>query len=389
MKPSAQSIVIASALAASMLLSGCNSSHSTTITPPPASSPAYVYLQAPQISVSLQMALAGNLAAQRSVILELRQKVQRAMLLSKARRALQRAGIALPASTGSSTPQIDLYLVKAGSSSAVKLDTSTIIFTGAALSPDGTQIAYTALDASQMSQLYVAPVANFSQATQLTSGSTNNYAYPVFSPDGKTIATTVAAGNLYSPSLGIALVPAAGGQPTMLDLGNSAGFSGAAVFTPDGSHLIFSASPTTAVQQPAYVAIYECNLDGSGVKQLSNPSDNADYDFLPSVSADGNTIIFTRLAPSASGLPVTANIESMPITGETPSAPAKPLTTDNLSLGGTFIGSTSNSHILYVDIKVTGSSSTPSFEGAALYEMNPDGSDPQPVISVSGGAIFP
>jgi Tol biopolymer transport system component len=387
-KPSAQTIFIAAALAASMLLSGCNSSNSTTTTTTTASSPAYVYLQAPQISVNLQMALAGNLAAQHRVILDLRKKVQRAVLLSKAGRALRRAGIALPASTGSSTPGIDLYLVKAGSSSAVKLDTSAIIFTGAALSPDGTQIAYTALDASQMSQLYVAPVANFSQATQLTSGSTDNYAYPVFSPDGKTIATSVAAGNLNSPSLGMALVPAAGGQPTMLDLGESAGFSGAAVFTPDGTHLIFSASPTTAAQQPAYVAIYECGLDGSGVKQLSNPSDSADYDLLPSVSPDGNTIIFTRLAPSTSGLPVTANIESIPISGETASAAAKPLTTNNLSLGGTFIGSTSNSHILYVDISVS-SGSTPSFEGAALYEMNPDGSSPQQVVSVSGGAVFP
>ena len=389
MKPSAQTIAIASALAASMLLSGCNSSKSTTTTTPPASSPAYVYLQAPQISANLQMALAGNLAAQRRVILGLRKKVQRAMLLSKARRALRRAGIALPASTGSSTPEIDLYLVKAGSSSAEKLDTSAIFFTGAALSPDGTQIAYTALDASQISQLYVAPVANFSQATQLTSGSTNNYAYPVFSPDGKTIATTVAAGNLNSPSLGIALVPAAGGEPTTLDLGDSAGLSGAAVFTPDGAHLIFSASPTTAAQQPAYVAIYECNLDGSGVKQLSNPNDNTDYDLLPSVSADGNTVIFTRLTPSTSGLPVAANIESIPISGETTSAAAKALTTDNLSLGGTFIGSTSNSHILYVDIKVDTSNSTTSFEGAALYEMNPDGSSPQQVVSVSGGGVFP
>lgn len=389
MKPSAQTIAIASALAASMLLSGCNSSKSTTTTTPPASSPAYVYLQAPQISANLQMALAGNLAAQRRVILGLRKKVQRAMLLSKARRALRRAGIALPASTGSSTPEIDLYLVKAGSSSAEKLDTSAILFTGAALSPDGTQIAYTALDASQISQLYVAPVANFSQATQLTSGSTNNYAYPVFSPDGKTIATTVAAGNLNSPSLGIALVPAAGGEPTTLDLSDSAGLSGAAVFTPDGAHLIFSASPTTAAQQPAYVAIYECNLDGSGVKQLSNPNDNTDYDLLPSVSADGNTVIFTRLTPSTSGLPVAANIESIPISGETTSAAAKALTTDNLSLGGTFIGSTSNSHILYVDIKVDTSNSTTSFEGAALYEMNPDGSSPQQVVSVSGGGVFP
>lgn len=389
MKLSAAAIFAAAALAASLLLAGCNSSKSSTMSTAPVTTPAYVYLQAPQISPNLQMALAGNLAAQRRVILEMRKKVQRALLLSKARKALRRAGIALPASSGSSTPEIDLYLVKAGATSAEKLNASSMVFTGAALSPDGTEIAYTALDANETSQLYVAPVANFSQATQLTTGTTNDYAYPVFSPDGKTIATTVAGGTTGSITLGIALVPTAGGQPTALNLGDAAGLAGTAVFTPDGTHLIFSASPTTALQQPAYIAIYECNLDGSGVKQLSNPSDATDYDLLPSVSSDGNTVVFTRLTPSTSGLPVSANIESIPITGETTSAAAKALTTDNLSLGGTFVGSAASSRILYVDIKVNTGSGATSFEGAALYEMNPDGSNPQQVVSVSGGGVFP
>jgi Tol biopolymer transport system component len=391
MKSYALSAVMAAAMAASLLFSGCNSSSSSssTTTPPPQTSPAYVYLQAPQVSLNTQLALAGNLKAQRRLIAELRKKVQRILLTAKVDRALLKAGIA-PAATPISSSGIDLYFVAAGSSSPVKLNTnSTIIFTGVALSPDGTEVAYTALDASQTSQLYLASVTNFSQATQLTSGSTYDYAYPVFSPDGKTIATTVATVTHTSGTLGLATIPVAGGQPTILTLGSSVGFAGAAVFTADSAHLIFSASPTTALDQPAYIAIYECNLDGSGVKQLSNPSDAADYDLLPSVSADGSTIVFTRLVQSSSALKVSANIVSIPLAGETASTAATPLTTDNMSIWGAFVGSASNSRILYTDVNVTTTGSTPTFVAATLYEMNNDGSNRQEVASLTGGAVFP
>lgn len=390
MRSYARSAVMAAA-AASLLLSGCNSSSSSssTNTNSPPASPAYVYLQAPQVSLNTQLALAGNLKAQGKLIAELKKKVRRTLLTAKVERALSRAGIA-PAASPISSTGIDLYFVAAGTSSPVKLNTNGgIIFTGVALSPDGTQVAYTALDASQTSQLYLAPVTNFSQATQLTSGSTYDYAYPVFSRDGKNIATTVATVTSSSGTLGLATIPVAGGQPTLLNLGTAVGYAGAAVFTADGAHLVFSASPTTAMEQPAYVAIYECNLDGSGVKQLSNPSDAADYDLLPSVSPDGNTIVFTRLVQTNSALKVSANIVSIPLTGETASTAATPLTTDDMSAWGSFVGSTSNSRILYTVLNISTAGSTPTFVAATLYEMNSDGSNRQQVASLTGGAVFP
>ena len=348
-----------------------------------------MYLQAPQVSLNTKLALAGDVKALRSLIAELRKKVRRTLLTAKVERALSKADIA-PAATPIASSGIDLYFVAAGSSSPVKLNTdSIIIFTGVALSPDGTEVAYTALDASQTSQLYLAPVSNFSQATQLTSGTAYDYAYPVFSPDGKTIATTVATVSHTSGTLGLATIPVAGGQPAILNLGTSVGLAGAAVFTADSAHLVFSASPSSALEQPAYVAIYECNLDGSGVKQLSNPSDSADYDLLPSVSASGSTIVFTRLVQSSSALKVSANIVSIPLTGETASQAATPLTTENTSLWGSFVGSTTNSRILYTDLNVTTGGSTPALAAATLYEMNNDGSNRQQVASLTGGAVFP
>jgi Tol biopolymer transport system component len=346
-------------------------------------------MQAPQISLNAQLALAGNLKAQRTLIAELRKKVQRNLLSAKVKRALSKAGIA-PAATPISSSGIDLYFVAAGSSSPVKLNTnSSIIFTGVALSPDGTEIAYTALDASQTSQLYLASVTDFSLATQLTTGSTYDYAYPVFSPDGKNLAATVATVTYNSGTLGLATIPVAGGQPTVLNLGRYVGLAGAEVFTADSAHLVFSASPSTALELPAYVAIYECNLDGSGVKQLSNPGGEADYDLLPSVSADGSTIVFTRLVQSSSALKVSANIFTISLTGETASKAATPLTTDNMSIWGSFVGSTSNSRILYTDLNVTTTGSTPAFVAATLYQMNNDGSNRQQVASLTGGAAFP
>ena len=373
------------ALALPMLFSGCNSSTSSSTT----TSSSYVFLQAPELSSNTQLALSGNVMAQRKMIQDLRKNVKRAVLMTKARRALLKAGIVQNVA-GVSVSEIDLYLVKASSSSPVKLNTnSSITFTGASLSPDGTEVAYTALDSSQTSQLYIASVNNFSQPTQLTSGSTYDYAYPVFSPDGQTISTTVATVTSNSGTLGIALIPATGGQKTLLNLGTSAGLAGAAVFTPDGAHLVFSAAPTTALQQPAFVAIFECNLDGSSVKQLSNPSDSAYYDLLPSVSADGSTIVFTRALQSNNSLQVSANIVSIPITGETSSTAAKQLTKDNLSIGGRFIGSASGSKIVYTDVNLNTSGASPSFAGTALYEMNSDGSNPQQVTNVTGGGVLP
>jgi TolB protein len=123
-------------------------------------------------------------------------------------------------------------------------------------------------------------------ATRLTNSSARDQS-AVWSPDGKHIAFTSFRDN---PLGEIYLMNADG--TSVVRLTNTAGSSDAPSWSKDGKQIVFASNRDAA--DPTFpenedVEIYIMNIDGSGVKRLTN---NAAYDGAPVWSPDGRQIAF-------------------------------------------------------------------------------------------------
>jgi len=186
------------------------------------------------------------------------------------------------------------------------------------LSQDGKKVVFTAWDNdTEAYQVYVGD-SKLNTVTQLTFDPEDHFD-AAFSPDGNTVVY-----DSFDSDIGwfaLFTVPAAGGFPTIVDIGNQEFDAFFPTFTPDGQQLVFTAFDGEAGL--AVLAIVD--VAGSNADPLTNFVDNQ-FDGYPSVSSDGSVITFTRADDLF--IPISAAIYQIPITGE-PVGGATALTVDD------------------------------------------------------------
>jgi len=155
---------------------------------------------------------------------------------------------------------------------------------GAAISPDGSKIAFTGQGDDGNLDIYVMN-ADGSDVTRLTTdGATEQF--PQWSPDGRTIAygrvSAKATGDVqFDDSADVWTVPAAGGPPTQITTGP--GMDNAPSFSPDGR---------TIAYMSANDGLRLIDADGTNARTLSGMWRSGGY--TPRFSPDGRTIAVTR-----------------------------------------------------------------------------------------------
>jgi TolB protein len=147
-------------------------------------------------------------------------------------------------------------------------------------SPDGTKIAYCTDDDLQppkknASDIEVIEVKT-RQVTKLITGGTNTY--PVWSPDGKSIAFRRILGEMNSE----VFVARADGTEQR-NLTNHPAFDGWPAWSPDGKRIAFASNRNSSYQ------IFVMNADGSDVQKVANTEGRAT---APKWSRDGKSLYF-------------------------------------------------------------------------------------------------
>jgi Tol biopolymer transport system component len=119
------------------------------------------------------------------------------------------------------------------------------------------------------------------------------YLYPAISPDGRRIVATrsVSAGGILT-SEGLFLMNADGSGQTLL-VNRGLVIDAEPAWSPDGSQIAFQSFDLESVGPVA--RIYVINVDGTGLRKLSPPTDNDfAFDGSPTWSPDGTKLAFTR-----------------------------------------------------------------------------------------------
>jgi TolB protein len=143
---------------------------------------------------------------------------------------------------------------------------------GAALSPDGTRVAFTAPSGSGFSagvDVYVQNLDGSERRVRLTHDSASRD--PAWSPNGKTIAFDSGR----SGQEEVYLMNANGGAQRLLTPADSSSLSeesGQPAWSPDGLKIVFDSNRADHLAGQ----IYSMNPDGSGVRRLTRGSDETD-----------------------------------------------------------------------------------------------------------------
>jgi Tol biopolymer transport system component len=124
-----------------------------------------------------------------------------------------------------------------------------------------------------VANIWVAPIGDNQQATQLTSGRNLNFA-PSWTPDGKIVYMSNA--DLYS-------IDSRGGSPRQLTADSRA--NGVPSTPRDGRYIVFLSDRT------GVPCIWRMDMDGGNPKQLTDG-----YDIGPQCSLDGHWIVYTHIA---------------------------------------------------------------------------------------------
>ena len=162
------------------------------------------------------------------------------------------------------------------------------------ISPDGTRVAYSVSDADRHNAHIVQRSLTQSRVMRLTEPSTSEEFFPVWSPDGATIAFARHAGD----DCKILVAPALGGSERLVDncyTGSVNYFS----WAPDARHLV-----TTMPTAPSAtdMAITLVSIDGGASDRLAYEHGIADLDLDARYSPDGTQIAFRRGASPYSDL---------------------------------------------------------------------------------------
>ncbi len=208
---------------------------------------------------------------------------------------------------------IDVYVWDVSAATSVKLNSTSAAYESIVLSADYKTVYFTAYDSNGYGQIFSAPVTDFNNPTQLTTGSTEDHDEISISEDGTLIATTV-----YTDGpAALSILPSTGGTETIV---SPAGLDEAWLpnVAADDSTIIFE-----GVTSAGYAGIYSVKSDGTGLTRLTNAGLTS-WDWDPTLSPDGKQIAFVREPEDGD----TSNVYVVAITGETTSVPATAVTTD-------------------------------------------------------------
>ena len=200
---------------------------------------------------------------------------------------------------------------------------------------------------------------------QLTFG--NGYeGYPSFAPDGSSIVIDESTEKV---DLGLALLDAHGRNPRQITKPAAPAIDSLPAFSPDGKHIAFERI-LDATHGQARTAIFVVNVDGTGLKQLTDWGTNASY---PNWSPDGRVIVFNDNADNG-GAQYPLNVWTMNADG----TGLRLLTHAAAGLWAHFGAdwSPDGSRIVYVA------------GGTTLEAMNPDGSNVQTVWQAKPGTYI-
>jgi Tol biopolymer transport system component len=255
------------------------------------------------------------------------------------------AGIApLLNATASGTDSI--VTMKNDGTGETMLASQTGWFGSVQLSLDGKMGVGTVEDDNGYMQIYVVNMTSVHnlQPVKITSDAQQHY-YPQLSPDNSTVVFMQ-----YDPSneQGFAYtIKASGGTETKIStpLGIFVNFP---TFTPDGKKIVFEEENNDTINI--------MNLNGTGIKTLTNGDGTAYFDECPSVSPDGTKIVFSRYGKDVETVGediYIANIDGTSV---------KQLTTDGNNWDPMFV----NDKILFVSHRDNAG-------GSEIYSMNLDG----------------
>jgi Tol biopolymer transport system component len=199
---------------------------------------------------------------------------------------------AKPFSTGIAPGNESVVMMKNDGTGETALsiqNTSTGNFGAVQLSLDGEMGVGTAVDENGYLQIYVANMANPKnlKVVQLTTDAENHHV-PQLSPDNKTVLFfkyDYTSGNYQAYT-----IKASGGAETLISTPSVDVVT--PTYTPDGKKIVF--------EEEGNDTIDIMNADGSDIKVLTN-GQGTYYDELPSVSADGKTIAFSRWGNNEGG----------------------------------------------------------------------------------------
>ena len=156
------------------------------------------------------------------------------------------------------------------------------LFYSVQLSLDGKKGVVSAEDDTGHLQIFLGDLTNLNaNPVQLTTDATNHYV-PQLSPDNKTVVfvkyDSSGVGRAYT-------VPTAGGAQAMINTPDTVDVWTPS-YTPDGKKIVF--------EDDRLDTINIMNVDGTGMKTLTNAGGTAYYDQFPSVSPDGTKLVFSR-----------------------------------------------------------------------------------------------
>ena len=211
------------------------------------------------------------------------------------------------------------------------------------LAPDGKKGVFIAKDTTQAQhlQVYYVDLANKTDptVTQLTNDAEDHYSAQI-SWDAKKVVF-----NADSTTWQLKIMSISGGTETLIPTAFEPSFP---TFTPNGQIVLENDDTDTIVIM---------NQDGTGLKNITSESDTEAYDWTPSVSADGQTVLFERDSLTS---PYEEYICTVPIGGGT----VKKLTTSGYSGDPIYV----NNKIVYVSYLDSPSS-------WKVFSMNLDGTN--------------
>lgn len=154
------------------------------------------------------------------------------------------------------------------SGEAQKITNDLESYSSLSLSADSSILA--TVQRSSSSHIWTVPVSDAAQATQITSGSNNDYD-PQWTPDGKLVFERI-PGNIY-------IVNPLGGNPQRLTTNSTNRFPRV---SPDGRYIVYVSTQTGIPN------LWRMDIDGGNPKQLTT-----EFSVEPSISPDGQEVIYS------------------------------------------------------------------------------------------------